>query len=86
MLGSLLCLCGAGLRDELDKQTRLVTLLGELAEKVRQAGGATRQVMGLGNTTRMSNLYLREPLKGLVDTLFYSQLFILYLLMVGMSC
>uniref|UniRef100_A0A8C7IC17 Phosphatidylinositol-4-phosphate 3-kinase catalytic subunit type 2 alpha n=1 Tax=Oncorhynchus kisutch TaxID=8019 RepID=A0A8C7IC17_ONCKI len=35
VLGALLCLCGAGLRAELDKQTRLVTLLGALAEKVR---------------------------------------------------
>ncbi|CAB1323546.1 unnamed protein product [Coregonus sp. 'balchen'] len=45
VLGALLCLCGAGLRAELDKQTRLVTLLGALAEKVRQAGGSTRQMV-----------------------------------------
>lgn len=44
VLGALLCLCGAGLRTELDKQTRLVQLLGDLAEKVRQAGSSTRQV------------------------------------------
>ncbi|KAM6973515.1 phosphatidylinositol 4-phosphate 3-kinase C2 domain-containing subunit alpha [Aplochiton taeniatus] len=45
VLGALLCLCGAGLRAELEKQTRLVTLLGTLAERVRQAGGSTRQAV-----------------------------------------
>ncbi|KAG5839162.1 hypothetical protein ANANG_G00202010 [Anguilla anguilla] len=51
VLGALLCLCGAGLRAELDKQTRLVQLLGALADKVRQAGSSTRQAVlqeGLG--------------------------------------
>ena len=56
VLGALLNLCGAGLREELNKQTSLVTLLGALAEKVRQAGGSARQVRrgvarrGWGNT------------------------------------
>ncbi|KAJ7998180.1 hypothetical protein DPEC_G00219920 [Dallia pectoralis] len=45
VLGALLCLCGAGLRAELDKQARLVTLLGALAEKVRQTGGSARQAV-----------------------------------------
>uniref|UniRef100_A0A672QK47 Phosphatidylinositol 4-phosphate 3-kinase C2 domain-containing subunit alpha n=1 Tax=Sinocyclocheilus grahami TaxID=75366 RepID=A0A672QK47_SINGR len=45
ILGTLLCLCGTGLRAELEKQTRLVQLLGALAEKVRQANNSTRQVM-----------------------------------------
>ncbi|XP_054631671.1 phosphatidylinositol 4-phosphate 3-kinase C2 domain-containing subunit alpha [Dunckerocampus dactyliophorus] len=44
VLGALLCLCGAKLRAELEKQTQLVTLLGAVAERVRQAGGSTRQV------------------------------------------
>uniref|UniRef100_A0A8C1T065 Phosphatidylinositol-4-phosphate 3-kinase, catalytic subunit type 2 alpha n=1 Tax=Cyprinus carpio TaxID=7962 RepID=A0A8C1T065_CYPCA len=44
ILGVLLCLCGTGLRTELEKQTRLVQLLGALAEKVRQASSSTRQV------------------------------------------
>lgn len=44
VLGALLCLCGARLRAELEKQTHLVTLLGAVAERVRQAGGSTRQV------------------------------------------
>ncbi|XP_064193019.1 phosphatidylinositol 4-phosphate 3-kinase C2 domain-containing subunit alpha [Anguilla rostrata] len=45
VLGALLCLCGAGLRAELDKQMRLVQLLGALAEKVRQASGSSRQAV-----------------------------------------
>lgn len=44
VLGALLCLCGNKLRAELDKQTQLVNLLGVVAERVRQAGGSTRQV------------------------------------------
>lgn len=44
VLGALLCLCGSKLRAELDKQTQLVTLLGVVAERVRQAGGSARQV------------------------------------------
>uniref|UniRef100_A0A8C9SLC8 Phosphatidylinositol 4-phosphate 3-kinase C2 domain-containing subunit alpha n=1 Tax=Scleropages formosus TaxID=113540 RepID=A0A8C9SLC8_SCLFO len=51
VLGALLCLCGAKLRSELDKQAHLTQLLGTLAEKVRQANGSTRQAVlqeGLG--------------------------------------
>ncbi|XP_015193707.2 phosphatidylinositol 4-phosphate 3-kinase C2 domain-containing subunit alpha [Lepisosteus oculatus] len=44
-LGALLCLCGRGLRDELDKQTQLVQLLAVVAEKVRQASGSARQAV-----------------------------------------
>ena len=44
VLGALMCLCGAGLRAELDRQTNLVTLLAGVAERVRQAGGSARQV------------------------------------------
>lgn len=44
VLGALLCLCGAKLRAEFDKQTQLVDLLGRVAERVRQAGGSVRQV------------------------------------------
>lgn len=44
VLGALLNLCGAKMRAELEKQTNLVTLLGAVAERVRQATGSTRQV------------------------------------------
>ncbi|KAG2461999.1 P3C2A kinase, partial [Polypterus senegalus] len=45
VLGALLSLCGKGLREELEKQTRFVQLLEVVAEKVRQAGGSARQVV-----------------------------------------
>uniref|UniRef100_A0A6Q2WUM3 Uncharacterized protein n=1 Tax=Esox lucius TaxID=8010 RepID=A0A6Q2WUM3_ESOLU len=57
VLGALLCLCGAGLRAELDKQTRLVTLLGALAEKVRQTGGSARQVRGPVGLERVQSFF-----------------------------
>ncbi|XP_067902369.1 phosphatidylinositol 4-phosphate 3-kinase C2 domain-containing subunit alpha [Heterodontus francisci] len=45
LLGALLYVCGKGLRQEFEKQTRLVQKLGVVAEKVRQASGSTRQVV-----------------------------------------
>ncbi|KAJ8396685.1 hypothetical protein AAFF_G00015230 [Aldrovandia affinis] len=73
VLGALLCLCGAGLRAELDKQTRLVQLLGALAEKVRLAGSSTRQAVlqeGLGRLQSFFQKHsCRLPLSpGLVAT------------------
>lgn len=53
VLGALQCLCGAKLRAELEKQTQLVTLLGAVAERVRQAGGSTRQVSGSLSSDRV---------------------------------
>ncbi|XP_077902532.1 phosphatidylinositol 4-phosphate 3-kinase C2 domain-containing subunit alpha isoform X2 [Ictidomys tridecemlineatus] len=43
VLGALLSVGGKGLREELSKQTKLVQLLGGVAEKVRQASGSARQ-------------------------------------------
>uniref|UniRef100_A0A452RM45 PI3K/PI4K catalytic domain-containing protein n=1 Tax=Ursus americanus TaxID=9643 RepID=A0A452RM45_URSAM len=45
VLGALLSVGGKGLREELLKQTKLVQLLGGVAEKVRQASGSARQVL-----------------------------------------
>lgn len=44
VLGALLCMCGAGLRAEFEKQMRLVKLLGALAENVRKSSSSSRQV------------------------------------------
>jgi phosphatidylinositol-4-phosphate 3-kinase len=44
VLGALLSVGGKGLREELSKQTKLVQLLGGVAEKVRQASGSARPV------------------------------------------
>ncbi|XP_056138610.1 phosphatidylinositol 4-phosphate 3-kinase C2 domain-containing subunit alpha isoform X2 [Lampris incognitus] len=60
VLGALLCLCGARLRAELDKQTRLVTLLGAVAERVRQAGGSTRQVALQEGLENVQNFFQRN--------------------------
>ncbi|XP_077453608.1 phosphatidylinositol 4-phosphate 3-kinase C2 domain-containing subunit alpha [Stigmatopora argus] len=60
VLGALLCLCGAKLRAELEKQTQLVTLLGAVAERVRQAGGSTRQVALLEGLESVQNFFQRS--------------------------
>nr|XP_021330104.1 phosphatidylinositol 4-phosphate 3-kinase C2 domain-containing subunit alpha isoform X3 [Danio rerio]XP_021330105.1 phosphatidylinositol 4-phosphate 3-kinase C2 domain-containing subunit alpha isoform X3 [Danio rerio] len=56
----LLCLCGTGLRAELEKQTRLVQLLGALAEKVRQASSSTRQVVLLEGLERVQSFFQKN--------------------------
>ncbi|XP_072905493.1 phosphatidylinositol 4-phosphate 3-kinase C2 domain-containing subunit alpha isoform X1 [Hemitrygon akajei] len=45
LLSALLCICGKGLREEFEMQTRLVRKLGVVAEKVRQASGSARQAV-----------------------------------------
>ncbi|XP_069754328.1 phosphatidylinositol 4-phosphate 3-kinase C2 domain-containing subunit alpha isoform X2 [Narcine bancroftii] len=45
LLGALLCVCGKGLRQEFEMQTRLVWKLAVVAEKVRQASGSARQAV-----------------------------------------
>ncbi|XP_041651095.1 phosphatidylinositol 4-phosphate 3-kinase C2 domain-containing subunit alpha [Cheilinus undulatus] len=60
VLGALLCLCGAKLRAELEKQTNLVTLLGAVAERVRQAGGSTRQVALQEGLENVQNFFQRN--------------------------
>uniref|UniRef100_A0A4W6FZ15 Phosphatidylinositol 4-phosphate 3-kinase C2 domain-containing subunit alpha n=1 Tax=Lates calcarifer TaxID=8187 RepID=A0A4W6FZ15_LATCA len=60
VLGALLCLCGAKLRAELEKQTHLVTLLGAVAERVRQAGGSTRQVALQEGLENVQNFFQRN--------------------------
>uniref|UniRef100_A0A672HEG4 Phosphatidylinositol 4-phosphate 3-kinase C2 domain-containing subunit alpha n=1 Tax=Salarias fasciatus TaxID=181472 RepID=A0A672HEG4_SALFA len=60
VLGALLCLCGGKLRVELEKQTHLVTLLGAVAERVRQAGGSTRQVALQEGLENVQNFFQRN--------------------------
>ncbi|KAM3608625.1 uncharacterized protein V6R79_001843 [Siganus canaliculatus] len=60
VLGALLCLCGTKLRAELDKQTHLVTLLGAVAERVRQAGGSARQVALQEGLENVQNFFQRN--------------------------
>lgn len=44
ILGAFLSVCGRRLREELEKQARLVKILGMVAEKVKQTSGSARQV------------------------------------------
>uniref|UniRef100_A0A3B3VTG1 Phosphatidylinositol 4-phosphate 3-kinase C2 domain-containing subunit alpha n=1 Tax=Poecilia latipinna TaxID=48699 RepID=A0A3B3VTG1_9TELE len=60
VLGALLCLCGSKLRAELEKQTHLATLLGTVAERVRQAGGSTRQVALQEGLENIQNFFQRS--------------------------
>uniref|UniRef100_A0A3P9NBZ2 Phosphatidylinositol 4-phosphate 3-kinase C2 domain-containing subunit alpha n=1 Tax=Poecilia reticulata TaxID=8081 RepID=A0A3P9NBZ2_POERE len=60
VLGALLCLCGSKLRTELEKQTHLATLLGTVAERVRQAGGSTRQVALQEGLENIQNFFQRS--------------------------
>ncbi|XP_006865853.1 PREDICTED: phosphatidylinositol 4-phosphate 3-kinase C2 domain-containing subunit alpha [Chrysochloris asiatica] len=60
VLGALLSLGGKGLREELLKQTRLVQLLGGVAEKVRQASGSARQVVLQRSMERVQSFFLRN--------------------------
>ncbi|XP_029289627.1 LOW QUALITY PROTEIN: phosphatidylinositol 4-phosphate 3-kinase C2 domain-containing subunit alpha [Cottoperca gobio] len=60
VLGALLCLCGVKLRAELEKQTHLVTLLGAVAERVRQAGGSTRQAALQEGLENVQNFFQRN--------------------------
>ncbi|XP_029812515.1 phosphatidylinositol 4-phosphate 3-kinase C2 domain-containing subunit alpha isoform X2 [Suricata suricatta] len=67
VLGALLSIGGKGLREELLKQTKLVQLLGGVAEKVRQASGSARQVVLQRSMERVQSFFLRNkcrlPLK-----------------------
>ncbi|XP_001510027.3 phosphatidylinositol 4-phosphate 3-kinase C2 domain-containing subunit alpha [Ornithorhynchus anatinus] len=60
ILGAFLSVGGRGLREELAKQTRLVQLLGVVAEKVRQASGSARQVVLQGGMERVQSFFLRN--------------------------
>ncbi|XP_020780649.1 phosphatidylinositol 4-phosphate 3-kinase C2 domain-containing subunit alpha [Boleophthalmus pectinirostris] len=60
VLGALLCLCGSKLRAELDKQNRLVILLGAVAERVKAATGSNRQVALQEGLENVQNLFERS--------------------------
>lgn len=60
VLGALLSVGGKGLREELLKQTKLVQLLGGVAEKVRQATGSTRQVVLQRSMERVQSFFLKN--------------------------
>ncbi|KAJ6665023.1 hypothetical protein lerEdw1_005254 [Lerista edwardsae] len=60
ILGALLSVCGKRLREELEKQTRLVQILGMVAEKVKQTTGSARQIVLQGGMERVQSFFLKN--------------------------
>uniref|UniRef100_A0A8C0GFV7 Phosphatidylinositol 4-phosphate 3-kinase C2 domain-containing subunit alpha n=1 Tax=Chelonoidis abingdonii TaxID=106734 RepID=A0A8C0GFV7_CHEAB len=60
ILGAFLSICGKGLREELEKQTRLVQLLGVVAEKVKQTSGSARQVVLQSGMERVQSFFMKN--------------------------
>ncbi|CAM4585125.1 unnamed protein product [Caretta caretta] len=60
ILGAFLSVCGKGLREELEKQTRLVQLLGVVAEKVKQTSGSARQVVLQSGMERVQSFFMKN--------------------------
>ncbi|KFV78354.1 Phosphatidylinositol 4-phosphate 3-kinase C2 domain-containing subunit alpha, partial [Struthio camelus australis] len=60
ILGAFLSVCGKGLREELEKQTRLVQLFGMVAEKVKQTSGSARQVFLQNGMECVQSFFLKN--------------------------
>uniref|UniRef100_A0A8D2Q406 Phosphatidylinositol 4-phosphate 3-kinase C2 domain-containing subunit alpha n=2 Tax=Varanus komodoensis TaxID=61221 RepID=A0A8D2Q406_VARKO len=60
ILGAFLSVCGKRLREELEKQTRLVQILGMVAEKVKQASGSARQIALQSGMERVQSFFLKN--------------------------
>ncbi|CAJ0935790.1 unnamed protein product, partial [Ranitomeya imitator] len=63
ILGALLSVVGKGLRQELEKQTRLTQLLGVVAERVREANGSGRQVVLQEGMERVQLLFRKNKIR-----------------------
>ncbi|XP_041894243.1 phosphatidylinositol 4-phosphate 3-kinase C2 domain-containing subunit alpha isoform X2 [Corvus kubaryi] len=60
ILGAFLSVCGKRLREELEKQTRLVQLFGMVAERVKQTSGSARQVALQNGMERVQLFFLKN--------------------------
>uniref|UniRef100_A0A8B9QNK7 Phosphatidylinositol-4-phosphate 3-kinase catalytic subunit type 2 alpha n=1 Tax=Apteryx owenii TaxID=8824 RepID=A0A8B9QNK7_APTOW len=60
ILGAFLSVCGKGLREELEKQTRLVQLFGMVAEKVKQTSGSARQAVLQNGMECVQSFFLKN--------------------------
>ncbi|XP_062973286.1 phosphatidylinositol 4-phosphate 3-kinase C2 domain-containing subunit alpha [Elgaria multicarinata webbii] len=60
ILGAFLSVCGKRLREELEKQTRLVQILGMVAEKVKQTSGSTRQIVLQSGMECVQSFFLKN--------------------------
>ncbi|XP_075018825.1 phosphatidylinositol 4-phosphate 3-kinase C2 domain-containing subunit alpha isoform X3 [Calonectris borealis] len=60
ILGAFLSVCGKRLREELEKQTRLVQLFGMVAERVKQTSGSARQAALQNGMERVQLFFLKN--------------------------
>ncbi|RMC12261.1 hypothetical protein DUI87_09773 [Hirundo rustica rustica] len=60
ILGAFLSVCGKRLREELEKQTRLVQLFGMVAERVKQTSGSARQIALQNGMERVQLFFLKN--------------------------
>ncbi|XP_013926231.1 PREDICTED: phosphatidylinositol 4-phosphate 3-kinase C2 domain-containing subunit alpha-like [Thamnophis sirtalis] len=60
ILGAFLSICGKSLREELERQSRLVQLLGMVAEKVKQTSGSARQMVLQSGMERVQSFFLKN--------------------------
>ncbi|XP_032043896.1 phosphatidylinositol 4-phosphate 3-kinase C2 domain-containing subunit alpha [Aythya fuligula] len=60
ILGAFFSVCGKGLREELEKQTRLVQLFGMVAEKVKQTSVSGRQAALQSGMERVQSFFLKN--------------------------
>ncbi|NXH03981.1 P3C2A kinase, partial [Loxia leucoptera] len=60
ILGAFLSVCGKRLREELEKQTRLVQLFGMVAERVKQMSGSARQAALQNGMERVQLFFLKN--------------------------
>ncbi|XP_026562292.1 phosphatidylinositol 4-phosphate 3-kinase C2 domain-containing subunit alpha isoform X1 [Pseudonaja textilis] len=60
ILGAFLSICGKNLREELERQSRLVQILGMVAEKVKQTSGSARQMVLQSGMERVQSFFLKN--------------------------
>uniref|UniRef100_A0A8V5FUI9 Phosphatidylinositol 4-phosphate 3-kinase C2 domain-containing subunit alpha n=1 Tax=Melopsittacus undulatus TaxID=13146 RepID=A0A8V5FUI9_MELUD len=60
ILGAFLSVCGKRLREELEKQTKLVQLFGMVAERVKQTSGSARQAALQNGMERVQLFFLKN--------------------------
>ncbi|KAL7992151.1 hypothetical protein Chor_016407 [Crotalus horridus] len=60
ILGAFLSICGKSLREELERQSRLVQILGMVAEKVKRTSGSARQIVLQSGMERVQSFFLKN--------------------------
>ncbi|KAM3851421.1 phosphatidylinositol 4-phosphate 3-kinase C2 domain-containing subunit alpha isoform 1-T2 [Vipera latastei] len=60
ILGAFLSICGKSLREDLERQSRLVQILGMVAEKVKRTSGSARQMVLQSGMERVQSFFLKN--------------------------